>query len=268
MAMLSTDPEYVAYQYADSEKLRIRIETHQRYTVGEDDFQATELQHLQVRPGQQLLDVGCGHGRLNGVLAPMAVKVVGLDRSSGMLREAQSAAPSASWVCGDAIALPFPDGQFDRVAALGVLYHVRDWPRALQEMRRVARTGGRIVISTNGPDAMRRILDLHCRAAIETGYVPSEATVSWFHLDHLTEVRRVFPDVEQYVVHSALEFPEPEPALRFYATNRIDFLQDMPLDGSHRARLLPLVRRQIVEIIRREGIFRVPKTYGYFVAEV
>jgi SAM-dependent methyltransferase len=221
--MLTTDPEYVAYQYADSEKLRIRIETHRRYTVGEPDFQYTELQHLQVQSGHRLLDVGCGPGRLQAVLTPLGVSMVGVDRSSGLLREAQSAAPSAAWVRADATALPFGDGRFDRICAFGVLYHVREWRRALEEMRRVARPGGRVVVSTNGPLAMRRLLDLHYQAALEAGYTPAEPRGSWFHLDHLAQVRDVFPGVERDVVESALEFPEPESALRFYATNRIDF---------------------------------------------
>src|SRR5436309_3002284 len=116
--MLTTDPEYVAYQYADSEKLRIRVETHRQYTVREADFQSTELQHVHVEPGQLLLDVGCGPGRLCAVLAPLGVSVVGLDRSTGLLREAQSAARTASLVCGDATALPFLARPFDRVVAL------------------------------------------------------------------------------------------------------------------------------------------------------
>jgi hypothetical protein len=115
---------------------------------------------------------------------------------------------------------------------------------------------------------MRRLLDLHHQAALDAGYTPAEPRGSWFHLDHLEQVRDVFPRVERDVVESALEFPEPESALRFYATNRIDFLEDIPRDGSHRASLLPLVRRQIEEIIGREGTFRVPKTYGYFVANL
>ena len=266
--MLTTDPEYVAEQYADSEKLRVRIETHQRYTVGESDFQRTELRHLQVLRGQRLLDVGCGPGRLHSSLDSLGVNVVGLDRSAGLLREAQSAAPAAAWVRGDATALPFGGGCFDRVCAFGVLYHVREWPAALKEMRRVARPGGRVIISTNGAQAMQRLLDLHRQAALEAGYTPTEARGSWFNLDHLEGVREVFPLVERHVVDSALEFPEPEAALRFYATNRIDFLADVPSDGTHRARLLPLVRRQIEAIIGREGVFRVPKTYGYFVADL
>ncbi|MEA2732553.1 MAG: hypothetical protein QOF70_7028, partial [Acetobacteraceae bacterium] len=71
-----------------------------------------------------------------------------------------------------------------------------------------------------------------------------------FHMDNLPEVRLVFPSVERHVIDSALVFADAEPALRFYATNRIDLIQDRPADGSHRARLLPLVRERIEAIIR------------------
>jgi len=56
--------------------------------------------------------------------------------------------------------------------------------------------------------------------------------------------------------------------LRFYATNRIDLIEDRPLDGSHRPALLAAVGRRIEAIIAREGVFRVPKTFGYFVADL
>jgi hypothetical protein len=46
----------------------------------------------------------------------------------------------------------------------------------------------------------------------------------------------------------------------------VDALEDAPADGSHRARLLELVREQVEDIIAREGTFRVPKNAGCFVA--
>src|SRR2546429_7856256 len=60
--------------------------------------------------------------------------------------------------------------------------------------------------------------------------------------------------------------PAPLSALRFYASNRIDALRDLPIDGSHRPRLLTVMRERIEAIIRREGAFTVPKSVGYFVA--
>jgi hypothetical protein len=69
-------------------------------------------------------------------------------------------------------------------------------------------------------------------------------------------------------LNGALVFPTAQPALRFYATGRIDGIEDRPRDNSHRAELLPLVRARIEAIIEREGSFRVPKSVGWFVADV
>ncbi len=270
MVIPSTDATYLTYQYDDSEKLRIRIETHQRYTAGDDDYPGTLVRHIRPAAGLRLLDVGCGPGELHQVLSPLGVNITGIDRSFGMLREATVGPGPAGnrFAQADAVALPFRDAQFERVVAIGVLYHVRDWPTALLEMRRVTRSGGRVVVSTNGPDAMQRIVDVHREAAVELGYTPLESKGATFNLDDLAQVRDVFPSVVRHVTANALVFRDPEPALRFYATNRIDLLVDPPPDGSHRDRLLPHVRTKISAIIAREGEFRVPKTYGYFVADI
>ena len=262
-----TDATYMRYQYDDSEKLRIRRETHSRYTEGEDDFVQVELHHVDPRPGLLALDIGCGPGRLVGRLRGHGVSCIGLDLSAGLLREARTTT-GETFVQGDAQALPIADARFDRVLAMNALYHLPDWHRALLEMRRVVRPGGRVVISTNGQDAMKRIYDVHREAALELGYTPLPYTGSSFNLGHLDEVRAVFPTVECHVRDLALVFPDAEPALRFYATNRIDMVEGWSESTEHRARLLPLVREKIEAIIAREGSFRVPKSYGYFVADV
>jgi SAM-dependent methyltransferase len=164
--------------------------------------------------------------------------------------------------------LPIADARFDRVLAMNALYHLPNWRQALLEMRRVVRPGGRVVFSTNGADAMKRIYDVHREAALELGYSPLPFGGSPFNLGHFPEVRAVFPTVERHVRDLALVFPDAEPALRFYATNRIDMVEGWAEGTEHRARLLPLVRSKIEAIIAREGCFRVPKSYGYFVADV
>jgi len=262
-----TDTAYLAYQYHDSEKFRIRAETHQRYTVGEDDFDEVQWRYVDAGPGLSVLDVGCGPGRLAPGVAERGAEYVGLDRSPGLLREAR-ARGAARVLQADATTLPFADGTFDRVVALSVLYHVPDWPVALREMRRVARPGGLVVVSTNGADAMRRIYDVHREAALELGYTPLPFRGSPFNLGHLPQVRAILPSVRCYSQESALVFPTAEPALRFYATNRIDMVEGWQTDAGHRARLLPLVGAKVESIIAREGCFRVPKSFGYFVAEV
>jgi hypothetical protein len=141
----------------------------------------------------------------------------------------------------------------------------RDCEIALREIRRVLQPGGRTVISTNGAFAMRRIYELHTSAARELGLDPLPITSGHFTMDDLPEVQRVFPSAERYILEGALVFETAEPALRFYASNRIDALRAAPPDGSHRERLLPLMRERIEEIIRREGSFTVSKSVGYFV---
>jgi len=262
-----TDATYLDYQYGDSEKLQIRLETHSRYTEGEDDYVRVELHHVAPRPGLLAVDIGCGPGRLAGRLRDHGVTCIGLDMSAGLLREARTTT-GGPFVRGDAQALPIAEARFDRVLAMNTLYHLPDWRRALLEMRRVVRPGGRVVISTNGADAMKRIYDVHREAALELGYVPLPHTGSSFNLGHLAEVRAVFPTVERHVRDLALVFPDADPALRFYATNRIDMIEGWSGSTEHRARLLPLVRAKIEAIIARERSFRVPKPYGYFVADV
>ena len=83
------------------------------------------------------LDVACGTGFLTRHLRG---EIVGLDQSESMLAEAREQAPAATFVQGDALALPFGDGSFDRVFT-GHFYGHLDGPereRFLAEARRVA----------------------------------------------------------------------------------------------------------------------------------
>ena len=67
---------------------------------------------------------------------------------------------------------------------------------------------------------------------------------------------------EPRVLEDALVCESAGPALRFYASNRIDAMGDRHRDGSYRARLLPLMRQQIDAIIAREGGFVLPGALG------
>ncbi|HEY3064017.1 MAG TPA: class I SAM-dependent methyltransferase [Chloroflexota bacterium] len=260
---IGTGRDFVLDQYSDSDKLRIRIETHERYTQG-DTNRLVDDAVAALGPKGTVLDVGCGPGTWHTRLSRPGARIVGVDLMAGMLAEAHSSTPFV--VQADAQALPFADGSFERVLCAGVLYHVPDCAQALREMRRVLRSDGRAVISTNGAYAMRRIYELHGIAARELGYEPLPIGPGHFTMDDLALVRSVFPNVERHLLEGALVFPTAEPALRFYASNRIDALRDRPPDGSHRARLLPIVHQQIDAIIDREGAFVVPKSVGYFVA--
>ncbi len=266
----ATNPEYLRYQYGDAEKLRVRIEVHERFSENREDFYSWMVSHLEAGPSQTVLDVGCGAGAYHPVLARQGVRIVGVDASLGMLHDARRRA-RAEELCipvlqAHAEALPVLDGTCDRVMANHMLYHVPDQVRALREMRRVLRPGGRVLLATNASDHMAWLHELHCQAAEALGFTPTPRVVNCFTLDDLPLVRSVFPAAERRILPNAFVFPSADGALRHYASGMIDAIRELPPDNSHRPKLLQLVEARIETIIKQEGVFRVPKDAGCFVA--
>jgi SAM-dependent methyltransferase len=101
-----------------------------------------------LRPGLELLDVGCGPGTITVDLARRVApgRVIGIDRAPDVLAQARVHAHeqgvSVELRVGDLYELPFPDASFDVVHAHQVLQHLTDPVGALREMRRVLRLGG------------------------------------------------------------------------------------------------------------------------------
>ena len=99
-----------------------------------------------VRPGDLVLDACCGTGDLAIADVRAGGRVTGLDFSERMLDRARRKAPELDWVTGDVLALPFPDGSFDAATVGFGIRNVDDLERALAELRRVLRGGGRLGI--------------------------------------------------------------------------------------------------------------------------
>lgn len=148
-------------------------ELYQRYLVPAITAKWAEdlVRRAQLRAGESVLDVACG----TGVVARLAAKkvapaqVTGLDLNGGMLAVARSVpndGASINWMEGSALDLPFPAGHFDVVLCQLGLQFFPDQPKALAEMRRVLRDGGRAALSvytpierTPGAHAFVRALD-------------------------------------------------------------------------------------------------------------
>ena len=272
MSERSIDPAYLRYQYGTAEKLNIRIASHERYSERAQDFRAWVLQRLDLAPGLTVLDVGCGSGAFHRDLGRHGTRIIGCDRSPGMVQEVLAQAAQYRLPVGacqaEAEALPFAAGSCDRVMANHMLYHVPDQEQALRELRRVLKPGGRVVMATNAADHGRRFRVLHDEVAGELGYTPTGNLAGRFTLNDLPLVQRVFADAERHVVRSAFVFPTAEAALAYYASGLVDGIAERDADGSHRGKLLPIMAARIEAIIEREGVFRVPKDAGCFVASV
>jgi len=147
-------------------------------------YRQRTLELLEVapsaRPAQEatnrarLLDVGCGTGEDTRALPGRGV---GLDASAVMIGEA--AGRGGAFVRGDAHALPFPDGTFEGCRADRTFQHLADPERALAELVRVTRPGGRVVvvdpdqetIVVDGVDLaiVRRVKQFRCDAGLRHG---------------------------------------------------------------------------------------------------
>jgi demethylmenaquinone methyltransferase/2-methoxy-6-polyprenyl-1,4-benzoquinol methylase len=99
-----------------------------------------------VRPGDRVLDACCGTGDLAVAAERIGGKVTGVDFSESMLARARRKAPELEWVNGDLLALPFDDAAFDAATVGFGVRNVEDLERALAELRRVLRAGGRVGI--------------------------------------------------------------------------------------------------------------------------
>lgn len=112
---------------------------------------ARAIEHMKIQPGETVLDVGIGTG---GSLPfyPKHAKVMGVDLSSGMLREArkkiveESRYDNTTVFQGNALELPFEDSSFDHLFISHVISVVSQPELLVREAQRVAKAGARIVI--------------------------------------------------------------------------------------------------------------------------
>jgi SAM-dependent methyltransferase len=102
---------------------------------------ASVLQMLAPWPGAKVLELGGGHAQLAGPLhqAGYRVTVTGSSLEAGARLARLLPAGSYTYLAGDLLDLPFAEQSFDVVLGVRLLAHVRDWPRLLGQMCRVAR---------------------------------------------------------------------------------------------------------------------------------
>lgn len=141
---------------------------------------------LDLRPGCTVIDIGCGPGNFTGWfgtrVAPDGL-AVGLDASPAMLRRAvaDNSGPGVAYLRGDAENLPFTDAVADAVSCLAALYLINDPSRAIGELIRVLKPGGRVVILTS-------LIPGGSRTAVRSTVLDTLSGIRWFGRHEITDL--------------------------------------------------------------------------------
>ena len=261
MPRISDQAYLLSQQYHNASNLEARIALHTRFSTNTYGYYSWIFDHLDLPPHSRVLELGCGTGRLwleNKDRIPKGWNVTLSDFSSGMLQEAQqnlrdSQRAFAFAVIDAQVILPYEDERFDGVIANHMLYHVPDRPKALAEIRRVLRPGGKLFAATNGEAHLREL----------NRFVPERETdfgrEHGFNLENgRDELAPWFSTIILHRYEDALVITEAEPLIAYFLSTRIA----SALDDEARADLA----RRVEQDLAAHGAIHVTKDMGLFEA--
>ena len=155
-------------------------------------------------PGVRALDLCCGTGDITFALARRGAETTGLDFSQQMLEVAASRlsrSPSSNlkFMQGDAQQIPFPGNSFDIVTVGYGLRNLASWECGLDEMFRVARPGGRLIVLDFGRPAnalWRKIYFLHLKLSVPL--------IGWLFCGNVQAYAYILESLQQYPAQLAV----------------------------------------------------------------
>lgn len=144
-AELDKDPHDVRRMF-DAVARRYDI-TNDVLSMGQDRrWRKDVIRAVDPKPGEVILDLAAGTGTSSQPFADLGATVVPCDFSIGMLQVGKAAKPHLPFTAGDGTLLPFADDTFDAVTISFGLRNIVDPKSGLQELRRVTKPGGRLVV--------------------------------------------------------------------------------------------------------------------------
>jgi len=176
-----TDQQYLKTdQYKDSSNLDARAAIHEHFSTNQYGWFNWLFDNLLKLPADaKILELGCGPAYMWKDCAdriPSTWDITLSDLSSGMLdsawRNLVVTGRNYQFKEIDAQDIPLEDETFDAVIANFMLYHVPDRPKAISEIRRVLKSGGKLIAATAGKDHMKEMMEFIRQAHVDNIWTP------------------------------------------------------------------------------------------------
>ena len=260
-----TDQKYLKTdQYRDSSNLDARVVIHQRFSTNPYGWFTWVFDSLLKLPeNARILELGCGPGLLwkeNTDRIPADCNITLSDLSPGML--------DAAWrnlvVTGrafqfkeiDAQSIPFEDETLDAVLANHMLYHVPDRPKAIAEIKRILKPGGRLIATTVGENHMKETWQWFQRVHIDKIW---ESFANPFTLENgLEQLKSYFPQVTLSRYEDHLQVTDVAPIMAYIRSSiRKEELSEQELIH---------LQRDLEEELQAKGRIFISKDSGLFEA--
>ncbi|MER5648693.1 class I SAM-dependent methyltransferase [Streptosporangium sp. NPDC002524] len=267
--------------FADTRMLDGKQLAHNRFRTNPRTMVDHLLDQLALTGSEGWLDLGCGNGFVAEQIRPHLAdgRIVGLDIAPGVLNAARTrmagVATSCEWIEGSAEELSmFADGDFDRVTAIYMMHYVPDIDACLREVARVLAPGGRFILTTDRPDSMVEMFDVH--------FTVMKQMDAPRHLFKATPKARIsltnghdqlaahFTQVDLRTWQDQLRFSAVGPFLDFYAAHNYCCAASQPGDGLEPGFFTELRERvgeHVQTVIDRDGYFAVTKFTGSFICQ-
>jgi len=255
--------ENVKEQYKDDNNLAVRIKLHAKHSTNKQGLIPWLFEKYEFSEGHRVLELGCGNGeqwqnRIHQL--PLDCILVLSDFSEGMVKnvwERYSNHKNLLVQNIDIQKIPFPENSFDVVIANHMLYHIPDLQKAISEVKRVLKSGGKFYAATNGNGGMRPYLhNAFKQINPESNFFTKNFS---FNMQNGSEILSdYFGDVQVFDFEDSLSITETQ--------DLIDWLKSTLSIANYSENDLNGLYDYFEGIRQREGAINIPKEAGLFIS--
>jgi trans-aconitate methyltransferase len=138
------------------------------------------LELLAVKPGERILDLGCGTGHLTKKIQEQGAEVIGLDASAEMIAQAKENYPELDFNVGNGASFSFAE-PFDAVFTNATLHWIKDADGVIRSVYKALKPGGRFVGEFGGKGNNQLMMAATATVLKKHGYIKDGFTIPWYY---------------------------------------------------------------------------------------